>query len=397
MYLKINLKTVLRIIIIMGMTFLSLRIDSIFILTGIGRYNSLPYFVTLLYGVLLIYENKGRFSNITLLILAFWGVMLLSSSLSDISDFEHALYTLTPSLSITLMAEYYMRKNKEHYLYALTILLVLLMVIDIYTELKYPNGLYDSGMYSINWFLGYKTARVRAATLPAIAAIASLTMFKKEVLGLKFYIVSGLAITSTVLSQNIGGSVAVITYCILLLLIYSQRERVRKLLYKLFNLKFLFLVLSIFTLFITFVQNVSAFERIITVYLGKTLTLGNRFRIWDVSFELFKANPVLGKGYVYSDTMSYLVGFIEATQPHSLLLGILLYTGIIGCAIFIRLVVKTLSNVNTRNLASTTFVWGLFLIINIFLGITSMMLFSQFLFAAMVITYHLRQVDYENY
>ena len=59
-------------------------------------------------------------------------------------------------------------KYKRNFIHVAYIILTILILIDIVTIIMYPEGMYSTELYTTNWFLGYKTGRVRLATMPVI-------------------------------------------------------------------------------------------------------------------------------------------------------------------------------------------------------------------------------------
>lgn len=78
--------------------------------------------------------------------------------------------------------------------------------------------------------------------------------------------------------------------------------------------------------------------------LGKDITFTNRTELWDSAMRLFASSPLMGYGYPTSDWY-YSNLASTAVGPHNMILGFMIYGGIIGTAIFVVLLLYTLVQV----------------------------------------------------
>lgn len=353
----------------------------------------LPMMVLLFYLVMLVQYRHGV-SKIMKLIGGFFAMFFVCTIIKNPGGVQALMVQLAPLLAVTVVTEYYMQKAPYRYLQAVLYTLFALILIDLGSILLFPNGLYSTISYTECWFLGYKTSRMRVATMPIIMVAAILSIKRRNKLDNKFWLISMIALVDTYLSQNTGGVFTIgIMLCLLLLIYGSRKERVRLTTMKLFNFRFCVILIIAATVVVNVFLNLSFLIPIINSIPGKEMTMWGRIRIWTECLILFKASPIIGNGYVLGSKFVELVGFNAATQPHSLMLAILVYMGIVGLLLFFVILNRVLSYVDTKHSYATTPICATYLICMLFHGIISMHLFAPFLFASMIIMYYMNSLD----
>lgn len=350
----------------------------------------LPVSVCIIFAIGLVLRK--RVSNIFLLVCVYFVFFLGTTLYKNSVNVFFAIRQIAPLMAITILTEFYMKNYRKSFIQAVYVVLFILIIMDILSIIMYPEGLYSTELYTTNWFLGYKTARVRLATLPIImfAGIHSIDKYNK--LNIWFWISSILALVDTFLSQNTGGVVTIIVMLIMLFLLYFiNNDKIRFLFARLLNPKILFIIVLILTVVINLVQNVKIFEPIVVGLFNKDITFTNRTMIWASSLEIFQKSPFIGNGYILNNTFGELIGSAYATQAHSLFLSVLVYTGIIGMIIFLFLLYKTLTYVDLKNRRSTSIICATYIICILIQGIVSIHLFTQFFYSSMIMLYYLRE------
>ena len=341
--------------------------------------------------------KRAKISRMTIYISIYFIIMLIATYLKKPSNVSHLFFQLAPILAITLITEYFMRRSPDAYIRGAMKLLVALIIIDLITIFLFPNGLYVTPSYTDNWFLGYKTARVRLATMPVVMYAAVYSLRKNNKLDIKFWIISFLAMLDTFLSKNTGGVLCILGFNLILWFIYfSKSEKMREKALKVMNFRLIVIIILIITVIVNVAQNLSLFDIFMSNSDEKAITLLARTRIWSVCLDLFNQSPILGNGYITSDVFVDLVGFSEATQPHSLLMAILVYTGIIGAIVFLFIINRVFSYGKNNSVTSASVVCKAYIICFLLQGIISMHLFAQFFYAGFVMAYYLPKIDKAN-
>lgn len=352
----------------------------------------LPICVCFIFAIGLIFRKTV--SNVFLLVCAYFLFFLGTTLYHNSENILYAIRQIMPLMSISILTEYYMKNHRISFIQAVYTVLFILIIMDILSIIMYPRGLYSTELYTTNWFLGYKTARVRLATLPIIMFAAIYSIYKHNKLNIWFWISSVLALMDTALSQNTGGVVTIAVMLIMLFLLYFvNNDRMRVLFARLLNPKILFIIVLLLTILINLMQNVEIFEPIVVGLFHKDLTFTNRTMIWTTSLEIFRESPFIGNGYILNNTFGELVGSVYATQAHSLFLSVLVYTGMIGMAIFLLLLYRTLTHVHLKNRRSTSIICAFYIICILIQGIISIHLFTQFFYSSMIMLYYLKNQD----
>ncbi len=337
-----------------------------------------------------LYFQEKNISRVFLLIIGYFAFFAIITLIVNPGSFISCIYQIAPLMALCSVTEYYMRQNSKDYLQAVLYVLILLIAVDLVTIILYPNGMYTTNLYTLNWFLGYKTARVRVATLPVILFAAILSIEKKNKLDFGFWAVSALALVDTYASQGTGGVAVILLMLVLLFCLFMfKNDRPRKFVLRLFNFRLILFIVLIVTFMFNVLQNFSVFEPIITGILGKDMTLSGRLRIWEVSLQLIRQSPFVGNGYISSTRFARLVGMNAATQPHSLFLSVLVYTGVAGLIIYLLLLNASLSYVKKTDGGEGTVICAVYIICMLVHGIVSIHLFSVFLYPAMIMLYYM--------
>lgn len=390
--LVVNMRELLVMILLIA----SIQLNSLeYILPSIATIFNVWMPVAVMIGCLFLFLLKrAKISEVTIYISIYFGIMLLATFLTKPSNVSHLFAQIAPVLAVTYITEYFMRRSPDAYIRGAMKLLVALIIIDLVTIFLFPNGMYETTSYVDNWFLGYKTARVRLATMPVVMFAAVYSLRKKNKLDIKYWAISLLAILDTFLSKNTGGVVCILGFNLILWFVYfSKNEKIREKALKLLNFRLIVIIILIITIIVNVAQNLSLFDFFTSNSGEKAVSLWARTRIWSVCLDLFSKSPFWGNGYVTSDVFIELAGFPEATQPHSLLMAILVYTGIIGALVFFFIVNRVLSYGKNNSLTSGSVVCKAYIICFLLQGIISMHLFAQFFYAGFIMAYYLPKMD----
>jgi len=373
--------------------FCALRLDSINYIFPLRRlfYYYAPLAI-LLISLALFIITKAQRSSVIYFTIALFGLYFFSTVLRSPGNAYSALSNFAAPLAIALLAEMNMRRRPLHFLRVLQALFVTLMLVDLLTIFLFPQGLYASALYTQNWLLGYKSARVRAVTLPAIAVAGLLDVYDYGKPRLRFILISVLAILDTYLSSATAGTlVCLFEFTAIMVMFFLRTNWIRRLAKRLFNVKALLLIvvgLNLFFVFFQAFQNNAWIEYVIVELLEKNMTLAGRLKIWTVSIDQFRNAWLIGNGYISGNQYILLTGVRGGTQPHNLVLAILVYTGLAGLLLYSILLVLTLRRADVKGRSFST-ICAVSVFANLLFGITSMNFFGQFHYAMMVMLYYL--------
>lgn len=393
MRIKNKFKITYSELLISFFTLLSLNIDCLIHLSGIGKYIMRMPIVVMAVVTILLLVKKRNFSVSIKLVALYWLYLWIVTLAFNSTNIEKAIISTSPCVALSLVAELYLRKDIDRYIKANYYTLLILLVLDLLSVFLFPNGMYKvAGLHSTwkYWFLGYKTERVRAVLLPLIVFSGIRCLRNEKKLSFRFYATSILALMDGVISGATAGSVSVVLL-VLLITIYQYRNKhlFKYFIDTLFNYKLLIVVVFLLYFLIVALQRLDFFEHLIVDVLNKDLTLTGRVNIWTASISKFLSSPILGNGFITDSDYIFITGNTAGVSPHNLILGLLVYTGLIGLVIyFINIIFSIKTSRNGKFYASSICIAGI--IVNLFLGLTSFNLYGQFHFAFFVLAYYLK-------
>ena len=248
-------------------------------------------------------------------------------------------------LSIPLLLAMYLDINRDkNYIYIIieqwANVLLFLVSIDFITMIIFPQGMYKDNLYSLNWFLGYKTARL-VFSLPLCIFQAVCSINKYDKLMPKVYLCFGLSIYTLFKAEATSGSVTMLIVCLIILVInYEKTDAHFNNFWKCFsNFKIIVPLYGIITFLTIYVQNSSVIQYFIVNVLKKDSTLTTRTTIWNNCIYVLRTHPITGLGYLSIDQYQNLTNNIYATSAHNMTLTILTSGGIIGIARYVFLII----------------------------------------------------------
>lgn len=269
------------------------------------------------------------------------------------------------------------------------------VLIDFVTQVIFPNGMYKDSMYSLNWFLGYKTSRL-AFSMPLCVFSSITSMKQKGKLTLKTWSCYFLSVITLLFSQATAASITILIECILIVLVCFNRKKQfsERLWEKVLNLKFVLIIYSAISVLVVFVQNSPQIQYFIVNVFHKDSTLTTRTYIWNLCMASLEKHPFTGLGYLSSVSYQNLTNNMYATSAHNMSLSILLSGGLIGLAVYITIMIAAWKGFN-ENATVEKKISSIGVIVLLIVGLTSSsMVFSAcaFIFFELMnilnLTYH---------
>lgn len=338
-----------------------------------------------LIGILLLSDmrNMKRQSHEMRIVNLFCSYIILVSLLNRVD----VLYVFR-SLSVPYLMAYYIdlqaRKNRlyntikiwENYL-------LILVILDLITMILFPNGLYNTDIYSLNWFLGYKTARFPFVILVCI--LAEIIARSEN----KFFKVNAAYLVSfiTILKSSATAALLSFSFMVAILIISRQQNRENKWKQKILSsvLDYRVIIPAYgFITFMTIVANASPIMVNFIESIGKDPTLTTRTYIWANAVKLIKSSIFFGYGYLTPDQYRQLLGSVFFSSPHNMVLSLLMIGGVICLLLYMILVVETWKKSKSSQVG---FICTIGLLAMLFVGITSSsMLFTLSGFVVFVLS-----------
>ncbi len=225
--------------------------------------------------------------------------------------------------------------------------LLTFVLADFVTQIAYPNGMYRDSMYSLNWFLGYKTSRL-AFSLPLCVLSSISDMYTRKRLTWRSWICYILAIVTLLYSQATAASVTISILSVLIVLICINRKGVftERLWEKLLNLKIVLIFYAVLSIMVVYIQNSPQIQYVLVNVLHKDPTLTTRTYIWNLCISSLQKHPFTGLGYLNSLNYQNLTNNMYATSAHNMSLSILISGGLIGLMIYIAIIIMAWKSFN---------------------------------------------------
>lgn len=225
--------------------------------------------------------------------------------------------------------------------------LLTFVLADFVTQIAYPNGMYRDSMYSLNWFLGYKTSRL-AFSLPLCVLSSISDMYTRKRLTWRSWICYILAIVTLLYSQATAASVTISILSVLIVLICINRKGVftERLWEKLLNLKIVLIFYAVLSIMVVYIQNSPQIQYVLVNVLHKDPTLTTRTYIWSLCISSLQKHPFTGLGYLNSLNYQNLTNNMYATSAHNMSLSILISGGLIGLMIYIAIIIVAWKSFN---------------------------------------------------
>ena len=328
---------------------------------------------------LLFFLTRKKFPHKMGFIILWAFVTLISTWLSG-NDMGYAIQII----SIPFLMCLFLSANLEKIDRILRIwknILTILVLIDFLTIVMFPNGMYNDGLYDLNWFLGYKTARF-ALELPLCTLSAYLEEKYTDKVGVKTYILIFISSFCTMKSQAVASTVCMVLYGIAMFLFDASKNVKHKktTFYKLFNFKTVIPVYLISVIAVIGIQHFGVVQYIVVNWLKKDPTLTTRTIIWDAIILKLIKRPFIGYGILNQQDYIKITLNSFATSAHNLVLAILMAGGLLGGIIYIFIIGNALRRENKQyNKYDIPIVVAI--LIFLIIGITSeSLLYSEFSF-----------------
>ncbi|MEK4749415.1 O-antigen ligase family protein [Niallia sp. FSL W8-0177] len=257
-----------------------------------------------------------------------------------------------------------------------------IIIADALSMVLYPSGLYSDDLYTENWFLGYKTARL-VYSLP----LCIITAYLSEVKNKKINIESYLAIIISAICLYHSKSTAANVGILLIggFFIFFNLSKIikgsEKIIYKILNYKVFIPLYGLLVTFTILIDRSPIMQYFVVNILGKSPTLTTRTFIWESCLNVISSSPIYGVGYLYAEKYVEITGNVFATSAHNMVLSILVSTGVVGLLLYVAMVISATKRKNgTYQRHEAVLIAGIISLLIV--GVTSSTLvFSAFGFA----------------
>lgn len=248
--------------------------------------------------------------------------------------------SLMNTCGITLFTYLCLFFDVRNFLKSLSYLLGWYVIINTITVFLFPDGMYESKVYTQNFFLSYRTAWFIYYYLAIFVTFlwyeVNHTKKTRKWLGLVIF-----CAYLSMLRQWTATALFCISLMLLVLYIFKRRR-------KCFTARTVIVTEIVAFIGIVFFQMQNYLSFIIETLLGKDLTLSSRVRIWSNAIDAIQGKELLGYGNMDPIRATSLLGY-GVDHAHSYYLNTILYYGIIGLVIGLVTLVVAFSGKNAKN------------------------------------------------
>ena len=297
-----------------------------------GVLNTLKYIVSI--GLLFLSIIKF-ISKLTVLIVLIYLQLLVVTVINN-GNLWDCLRYIFPPIAVTVYYEYCNQKLKRHLIHALFWIHYILMLINLFTVIFYPNGLYTvQGITTEKYyFMGHNNAAARFL-LPGIFYAIICDSLDKGKIGWKSRIMAIASFITVTLTWSNTGMVGLGIVLIFILLV----DRIE--MPGFFTARNAFILSTILFVVVVLNNNVGVFDFVIDKVFHKDLTLSGRTYFWNAIMIAIAKNPLIGYGYGVSIADIYTTKGYVASSAHNYFFDLLLRGGIVQLILQILIVVKT--------------------------------------------------------
>ena len=226
------------------------------------------------------------------------------------------------TLGITMFTYLALKQDSKAFFEGGSLLLGSYVIINTMTVLLFPNGMYASSMYTMNFFLSYRTAWFIFYLEATFLCLLSNELYPSKSKRRWLLFVLFCEYLSMIIVWTATGLFC-ITLGLLLILLWKQLRL------KVFSLKTIMLAeIALFFGIVVF-QMQEKFAFIIVYILKKDITFSQRVRIWNNAITAVLNSLWIGYGNMDASEAASILGY-GVNHAHSYYLNTALYFGIIG-------------------------------------------------------------------
>lgn len=238
----------------------------------------------------------------------------------------HTIVSYAKVLLACILVDVYMEYDRKYIVNALFAVMLIMVAIDVFTLVAYPNGMYFENIVYNEWskdqLRGWFLGKSNNHLYWYILLIA--TAFIKQEYGTKRFTVLFLSAVSLLAMARLESANSIISALLIFLIILF----IKPLSSMRINGRVVFIVLLIINLMFVF-GHADAFSYLIENLIGKDVTFTNRKQLWDVALRLFKDKPFIGYGLTSDSVIAEIAGSAAYVNMHNQWLQTLFDGGIL--------------------------------------------------------------------
>lgn len=345
------------------------------------------FFAFLIVVINYLLKNRGISSSFLFILLFYFEI--LGTTYFNGADFNSALRLIVTPLLLTLFLDG--ERNNNNFLDILTswkIIFIFLLICDLITMVLFPQGLYATRAYTINWFLGYKTQRL-IYLLPLCVFEGILKSCRGNSLTFGSYLLMFLSILDAYLSQATGAFVTLGGVCVLIhfTMLFREDSRFFKFLRFFANPYLIIVIYSFITISIVIFTSSTWVQYFVVDILHKSPTLSTRTILWNSSLKIINTSPLIGLGYLNVESFIKIMNSIYYSSPHNMVLSLLITGGVILLLLYVLILISSWNKMRRNNFSRTAFIGIIGIIATLIIGVSSSILvfsYCSFIFFLLV-------------
>lgn len=324
--------------------------------------------------------RKRKISLDVIWLLLFFGYLFLITAISR-RDVLQCLETYSGAIGLCFTAYYYIVNGKLRIFLNAFIVLEILIYLNLLTTFIYPDGMYNTSLYTQNWLLGYKNPQIRII-LPVLGISMIRSFEKNNRIGRSSVI---LFVCSLVTMLRVGSSTGILSIILfgILVFVFIILFNTRPKWLSLRNVSIVFLILNLGILFL----NLQTWFQSLFQTLGKDETFTGRNLIWGISLSEISKHLILGHGFLTGAEYVGIYYFSSAYHPHNYLLYILMQGGLVLLGIFAMGLIYGSKQLKKNKSISCTMII-LIIISLLFVGLTESLTGNNFLYMFIILGMH---------
>ena len=287
--------------------------------------------------IVIIYVLRKCISKMVLVFIGLEFCIMLSTIINK-GDIISASIQAVTMISFAMIVDYF---SVDIILFIKTIFILfeILIYINFFSMLIFPNGLYTTETTSNNWFLGYDNIHI-VYYLPAVMiSLLYIYITKKKERPIKLLsIIYMCALWRWSATTIVGLS-------IILIFGFSKFFRNKS---NIFNFTSYYVVSVVAFILFVVMRSQEIFSYILIDILGKDLTFANRTNLWDITLKQINSKPILGWGIQSTDFRHNLYNSSSVIHAHNQYLEYL-YTGGIVLLLLFSLIVYLIGRKMMKN------------------------------------------------
>ncbi len=309
---------------------------------GVWRYVHIlflmfTYFSYFFAAMVFLTTGKKKPDAFTVFVLLYMLWLTAVNMLNGFSMEEPVLYAIKIFSTLIILRYFMQTGHLREYVEVFNFWLVTFTLINIFTQVYYPNGLYTDDRNWVMWFFGNRNIFIFVYFMTILFnTLHNLMNYHK--LRLSYFLLVGLIVFSEIKGGSATSTIAILVMVILITLFRSIKLSK-------FKICIISLATSITVSYIVINVGVgSFFTNLFKTLLDRSKDFTGRTEIWHSSVNVLKTNYKFGVGW----TRIPLSWSWDIYQAHNCYLDILFTGGVVLAAIFLAIILISSKKIDLK-------------------------------------------------